>query len=64
MDHYDRVLAKFRGYFGILHTPRNSSRCYYKGPGHADFEHAFFAQSYGVAELYTSDRSFEDLNGD
>lgn len=49
---------------GILRSTRTPHKYLYKGLGHADFEHAFIALSYDVPEFYSTDRSFEDLNGD
>ena len=47
------------------HTTADSIHKYsYKGLGHADLEHAFFAKSQNVSEFFSSDRSFKDLNKD
>ena len=43
-------------------TPSN---CYeYKGLGHADIEHAYFARYGGASTFYSTDQSFDDLSGD
>ena len=41
-----------------------SSRYKYKGLGHADIEHAYFARYGGASTFYSTDKSFDDLSGD
>ena len=43
-------------------TPSN--RYEYKGLGHADIEHAYFARYGRALTFYSTDKSFDDLSGD
>lgn len=65
-NHHARVLKKFVKYCGQLRivTRNSTKKNNYKGLGHVDFEHAFFAQSHDVQEFYSGDTSFEDLKDD
>lgn len=46
------------------HTTNSIQKYNYKGLGHADLEHAFFALSNRVKELHSADKSFNDLKRD
>lgn len=49
----------------VCHKEHESIKKYeYKGLGHADMEHAFFAKRSGAPVFYTTDKPFENLNGD
>ena len=46
------------------HTKNSIKKYNYKGLGHADLEHAFFALSGHATEFYSADKSFMDLKND
>ncbi|MGH9998260.1 MAG: hypothetical protein ACRD90_00135, partial [Nitrosopumilaceae archaeon] len=49
----------------VCHKEHDSIKKYeYKGLGHADLEHAFLAKSSGTPVFYSTDKSFNNLNGD
>ena len=46
------------------HAVNSIQKYSYKGLGHADLEHAFFALSNHVSEFHSADKSFDELNHD
>ena len=46
------------------HAANSIQKYSYKGLGHADLEHAFFALSNRVREFHSADKSFDELNRD
>ena len=46
------------------HAESSIKKYHYKGLGHADLEHAFFALSNRVKEFHSADKSFNDLKRD
>ena len=65
-DHHALILHKMTQYFGHIRAgrPNRTPEYRYMGLGHVDFEHAFLAKLYNVRTFYSSDLSFEHLDGD